>query len=61
MSQYGAYGFAEHGYGYADILAHYYTGTALGDGRPGEAVRVLLRSGGDVGDVLGRHAGGRAR
>jgi stage II sporulation protein D len=46
MSQYGAYGFAKHGYGYADILAHYYTGTALGAADPGESVRVLLRSGG---------------
>jgi stage II sporulation protein D len=45
MSQYGAYGFAEHGYAYNDILAHYYTGTALGNVDPGQAVRVLLRSG----------------
>ena len=26
MSQYGAYGYARHGFGYRDILAHYYTG-----------------------------------
>jgi stage II sporulation protein D len=45
MSQYGAYGFAKQGYGYADILAHYYTGTALGSAEPGQSVRVLLRSG----------------
>src|SRR4051794_18135390 len=45
MSQYGAYGFALHGYGYADILGHYYTGTALGVADAARPVRVLLRSG----------------
>ena len=30
MSQEGALGYAEHGYSYQAILAHYYTGTALG-------------------------------
>lgn len=30
MSQYGARGFAEHGYTYNRILAHYYQGTTLG-------------------------------
>ena len=29
MSQYGAIGYAQHGVGYAAILGHYYTGTAL--------------------------------
>ena len=29
MSQYGAKGYAEHGWGYARILAHYYRGTQL--------------------------------
>ena len=29
MSQYGAMGYAQHGAGYAAILRHYYTGTAL--------------------------------
>jgi len=44
MSQYGAEGFALHGYGYRHILAHYYPGTTLShvDERP---VRVLLASG----------------
>ncbi|HEX2084418.1 MAG TPA: SpoIID/LytB domain-containing protein [Solirubrobacteraceae bacterium] len=44
MSQYGTLGFAEHGKGYREILAHYYTRTALGrlDRDPG--VRVLLQS-----------------
>ena len=50
MSQYGAYGYAQHGKGYRFILAHYYTGTTIGqiDGaadRPGPA-RDLA---GDVG------------
>jgi stage II sporulation protein D len=44
MSQYGALGLAEHGAGYAAILAHYYSGTALGVTDPGRPVRVLLQS-----------------
>jgi len=45
MSQYGAYGYAQHGYGYSFILSHYYTGTSLSvlDSNPN--VRVLLQSG----------------
>src|SRR5918992_762650 len=42
MSQYGAYGFALEGSGYADILAHYYKGTQL-TSAPGAPVRVLLQ------------------
>jgi stage II sporulation protein D len=42
MSQEGALGYAQHGYGYQAILAHYYTGTALGTVAPGTTVRVLL-------------------
>jgi stage II sporulation protein D len=42
MSQYGAYGFALHGRGFADILAHYYRGTELSRA-PGRPVRVLLQ------------------
>jgi stage II sporulation protein D len=42
MSQYGAYGYAKHGVGYAAILAHYYTGTAL-TATASKTVRVLLR------------------
>ena len=30
MSQYGAYGFAQRGYSYTRILAHYYRGASLG-------------------------------
>jgi stage II sporulation protein D len=42
MSQYGAYGFALEGSGYAQILAHYYKGTKL-SGAPSAPVRVLLQ------------------
>lgn len=45
MSQYGAQGFAQHGWDYRRILARYYTGTAIGTA-PTKTVRVLLRSGG---------------
>ena len=30
MSQYGALGYAEHGWGYKQILEHYFTGTHVG-------------------------------
>ncbi len=48
MSQYGAYGYAKHGFKYDQILTHYYTGTTIGTTveRP---VRVLLRD--SVGSV----------
>lgn len=42
MSQEGALGFAQHGYGYAAILAHYYTGTALGSVPASTTVRMLI-------------------
>jgi stage II sporulation protein D len=44
MSQYGAYGFAMHGSTYRDILAHYYTDTAIENLDPAKRVRVLLQS-----------------
>ena len=44
MSQYGAYGYAKHGFGYQDILTHYYTGTTIGT-TADRSVRVLLRDG----------------
>ena len=34
MSQYGAYGYALHGWTYQQILAHYYTGTQIGTTKP---------------------------
>jgi stage II sporulation protein D len=42
MSQEGALGYAQHGYDYQAILAHYYTGTSLGTVAPTTTVRVLL-------------------
>ena len=44
MGQYGAYGYAQHGWDYKRILGHYYPGTTLG-AAPLAAVRVLLASG----------------
>ncbi|HVH50940.1 MAG TPA: SpoIID/LytB domain-containing protein [Gaiellaceae bacterium] len=41
MSQYGAYGYALHGWNYQQILAHYYPGTKLGMA-PTSPIRVLL-------------------
>src|SRR5205809_2276247 len=43
MSQYGAYGYAQHGFTYAQIVAHYFPGTELGTATG--KVRVLLSSG----------------
>ncbi|TMK97138.1 MAG: SpoIID/LytB domain-containing protein [Actinobacteria bacterium] len=42
MSQEGALGYAEHGWSYEAILAHYYTGTAIGPAPAGARVRVLI-------------------
>jgi stage II sporulation protein D len=44
MSQYGALGYAQHGWSAAQILAHYYSGTALGTTDPNERVRIQLVS-----------------
>jgi stage II sporulation protein D len=44
MSQTGAEGFALHGYTYQQILAHYYTGTALATLPATQNVTVLLES-----------------
>src|SRR5439155_15834638 len=43
LSQYGAYGYAQHDFAYPEILAHYFPGTQLGTA--GGKVRVLLSSG----------------
>lgn len=45
MSQYGALGYADHGWLYPAILAHYYTGTALERTNPDRDVTVLLSVG----------------
>src|SRR5881227_2475145 len=44
MSQYGAYGYAQHGWTYDRIVKHYYTGVTLGQA-PVKRVRVLLADG----------------
>ena len=44
MSQWGAYGYALHGWTYDEIVGHYYTGTELGKA-PTARVRVLLAEG----------------
>ncbi len=44
LSQYGAYGYAQKGVGYAKIVLHYFPGTELG-AAPVSKVRVLLTSG----------------
>ena len=54
MSQYGAYGYAKHGFTYDQILTHYYTGTTIGS-TADQSVRVLLRDG--AGSVAFRGAG----
>src|SRR5438105_10163347 len=44
MSQYGAYGYAQHGFTYPKIVAHYFPGTTLGPA-PVSKLRVLLAAG----------------
>ena len=45
LSQWGAYGFAQHGSTYDQILAHYYRGTELGKAPGPNQMRVLLVGG----------------
>src|SRR5215218_2718120 len=61
MSQYGAYGFAQNGWGYRDILAHYYTDTAIGSLDPAQRVRVLLQSTRGSASFTGATRAGRRR
>ena len=44
MAQWGANGYARHGWDYQHILAHYYQGTTIGS-QPSPTVRVLLADG----------------
>ena len=44
MSQWGAYGYAKHGWEYKDILKHYYTGISFSNVAD-SVIRVNLRSG----------------
>jgi SpoIID/LytB domain protein len=48
MSQYGALGYAEHGWGYRQIMGHYFTGTHVGPLGHTATERVLLSSGASV-------------
>lgn len=45
MSQYGAAGYAEHGYSDVQILQHYYSSTTIGTVNPNRTVTVLLHEG----------------
>ena len=56
MSQYGAAGFAKHGYTAQQILGHYYPGTNIRTVTPGQ-VRVLLLSGEPQVDFAGASVG----
>ena len=58
LSQYGAYGYAQHGRNYKQILGHYYRNTKVAKGRTGR-VRVLLGSQGNVGFGNAESACGR--
>jgi stage II sporulation protein D len=58
MSQYGAYGFAKHGYDYEQILAHYYQGTELSRQSASEDIRVLLQTGRRTATFTGATEGG---
>ena len=59
MSQWGAYGFAKQGRTYDQILAHYYSGTALGSAGSRE-VRVILQGAVGTAQFTGAtSAGGR--
>jgi stage II sporulation protein D len=60
MSQYGALGYAQNGWNAAQILAHYYSGTALGTTDPARQVRVQLVAETTRARISGaRQAGGR--
>ena len=58
MSQYGAMGYASHGWTYDRILAHYYSGTGLATLNEPRDVRVLLQSGGGSASFTGASKGG---
>ncbi len=67
MSQYGALGYAQHGYTHGQILGHYYAGTTLGLLPAGTIERVLLVSNrpsihfGFTGSVSARDGAGTTR
>src|SRR5690348_1765065 len=51
MSQWGAYGYARHGWGYRRILYHYYPGTTMETEAHEPTVRVLLVQGAKVATI----------
>lgn len=55
LAQYGAYGYAQHGWTYDKIVAHYYPGTDLGEA-PVKRVRVLLAGGAKTVTISSRSA-----
>src|SRR5437764_12059171 len=57
MSQYGAYGFAKHGYDYKQILGHYYQGTDLSKAGNSD-IRALLQTGSRTATFTGATSGG---
>jgi stage II sporulation protein D len=44
LSQYGADGYAQHGFDYKTIVGHYYQGTSIATVSPAPTIRVLLES-----------------
>ena len=44
LSQYGADGYAQHGFDYKTIVGHYYQGTGIATVSPAPTIRVLLES-----------------
>jgi stage II sporulation protein D len=58
LSQYGAYGYAQHGRDFRWILGHYYQRTSVGRLDSNPTVRVLLSSGGDASFTGASSAGG---
>ncbi|MBA3431860.1 MAG: SpoIID/LytB domain-containing protein, partial [Actinobacteria bacterium] len=63
LSQWGAYGLAQKGFGYAEILAHYYPGTKLGAADTNQPIDVGLAWGRRLAMVEGnfRVTDGRGR
>jgi stage II sporulation protein D len=59
LSQYGADGYALHGFDYETILSHYYQGTGLATVSPAPTIRVLLQSSSAPSFTGATDAGGR--
>src|SRR3954453_9731969 len=59
LSQYGADGYALHGFDYKTIVGHYYQGTGLATVSPAPTIRVLLESATAPSFTGGTDAGGR--